>query len=87
MSQNPQSPRISEGVTFWSHRLSMKLALFYNIKTYSKKLKREMYEASETNENFTLSVPSIHFAFIELNTTCDIWNGIVRQFETVICTL
>lgn len=87
MSQNPQRPRISEWLTFWSHSLSMKLALFYNIKTYSKKLKCEMYEAYVTNENFTLSVPSIHFVFIELNTTRDIWNGTLCQFETVICTL
>lgn len=72
MSQNPRSRQSSGRVTFWSHRINMKLASFHIIKTYDKKLKDEMYEAYLTNESFIFPVPSIFFVIIELNTICDI---------------
>lgn len=65
----------------------MKLALFHIMQTYDMKLKDEMYEAYLTNESFIFPVPSVHFVFIELNTTCDIWIGKLSQFSTVICIL
>lgn len=65
----------------------MKLASFRIIKTYDKKLKDEMYEAYLTNESFIFPVPSIFFVIIELNTICDIWNGKLSQFGTVIFIL
>lgn len=65
----------------------MQLDLFHIIKTYDKELKHEMYEAYVTSEKFSISVPSIRVVFIELNTICDIWNGKLSQFSTVICIL